>query len=302
MPAEHRRPLRLAGTLLAGALLVTGCSEDTSPGSDPVTSERSGAPRSGIGTYVALGDSFTAAPFVPTTDLAEGCFRSDGNYPSLLAEQLEPERFVDVSCGAATTADVTRSQTTVDGRGQVPPQLRAVRRDADLVTIGIGANDEDFFAAVATTCVTADASGLCTEAFLRRSRAALPRTGDRVAAVLQRVQRRAPEATVVLVGYPRLADPEQSCARIPVPTARLADIAELERRLNRALGRAARRAGALFADLRPDSRGHEVCSSDPWVNGVRTDEQAALALHPFAAGQEAAASEVLEVLEEEGRL
>ena len=37
------------------------------------------------------------------------------------------------------------------------------------------------------------------------------------------------------------------------------------------------------------STGHEVCSSDPWVNGSTTDESAALAFHPFAAGQEAVA-------------
>jgi lysophospholipase L1-like esterase len=298
MPAERRKLLRLAGPVL-GALLLSGCTEGSSLESDPAPSGPAAASLPEVRSYVALGDSFTAAPFVPSTDLAAGCFRSDANYPSLLAELLEPERFVDVSCGAATTADVTGPQATVDGRGQVPPQLRAVRRDADLVTVGIGANDEDFFAGVASTCVATDAPGLCTEEFLSRSQAVLPRTRDRVVAVLQQVQRRAPDATVVLVGYPRLADPEQPCARIPAPAERLADIATLERRLNQALRRAAGRAGAVFVDMHPASRGHEVCSSDPWVNGVRTDEEAALALHPFAAGQGAVAEEVLDVLQEE---
>ena len=32
-----------------------------------------------------MGDSFTAAPFVPLTDVAYGCYRSSNNYPSLLA-------------------------------------------------------------------------------------------------------------------------------------------------------------------------------------------------------------------------
>ena len=36
--------------------------------------------------YVAMGDSYTAAPFVPLTDVAYGCFRSSNNYPKLVAD------------------------------------------------------------------------------------------------------------------------------------------------------------------------------------------------------------------------
>ena len=38
------------------------------------------------------------------------------------------------------------------------------------------------------------------------------------------------------------------------------------------------------------SRGHDICSSDPWVNGRVTDRQRALAYHPFAAGMRADAA------------
>ena len=41
--------------------------------------------------YVAMGDSYTAAPFVPLTDVAYGCFRSSNNYPKLVAEALRVE-------------------------------------------------------------------------------------------------------------------------------------------------------------------------------------------------------------------
>lgn len=306
MPAEGRGLLR-SSALLVGALLLGACSAgsggspDSAPESDSVVSAPPETSLPEVRSYVALGDSFTSAPFVPSTDLAGGCFRSDSNYPSLLADELDSEHFVDVSCGAATTADVTGPQATVDGRGRVPPQLRAVRPDADLVTIGIGANDEDFFAVVASTCVASAAAGLCTDEFLQQTSAALPRTRDRVATVLQQVQRRAPEAEVVLVGYPRLVAPGRECENIPVSGDRLTEIAALERSLNRSLRSAARRTGALFVDMHGVSRGHEVCSSEPWVNGVRTDEEEALALHPFAAGQKAVAEQVLAVLQEEGR-
>ena len=32
--------------------------------------------------YVAMGDSFTAAPFVPLTDIAYGCYRSTQQLPA----------------------------------------------------------------------------------------------------------------------------------------------------------------------------------------------------------------------------
>jgi hypothetical protein len=35
--------------------------------------------------YVALGDSYVAAPLVPVTDVANGCFRSSAHYPSICA-------------------------------------------------------------------------------------------------------------------------------------------------------------------------------------------------------------------------
>ena len=56
------------------------------------TRDRSGAGAQkvteGVFTYVALGDSYTAAPFVPLTDVASGCYRSSNNYPRLLAAAL----------------------------------------------------------------------------------------------------------------------------------------------------------------------------------------------------------------------
>ena len=63
-----------------------------------------------IGQYVALGDSYTAAPLVPVTDVANGCFRSDHNYPALAAKALGAE-LEDRSCGGARTADLPPAST-----------------------------------------------------------------------------------------------------------------------------------------------------------------------------------------------
>jgi hypothetical protein len=66
-------------------------------------------------------------------------------------------------------------------------------------------------------------------------------------------------------------------------------VSQVEKRLRATLRAAAREAGADFVDLWGPSRGHEICSDDPWVNGGETDRSRALAYHPFAAEQQAVA-------------
>ena len=164
-------------------------------------------------SYAALGDSYTAAPFVPVTDLAEGCLRSNGNYPALLAAELGIEDVRDVSCSAAETGDVEAPQQVAGGQGTVAPQLRAVTRGTDLVTVGLGGNDEDLFATLvgcvggfgpaAPGATATPTPGRCLGTDVGAPTAAIARTGDRVEAALEAVTAKAPGAEVVLVGYPR---------------------------------------------------------------------------------------------------
>ena len=51
-----------------------------------------------------------------------------------------------------------------------------------------------------------------------------------------------------------------------------------------------------YVDLYALSRGHEVCSDEPWVNGRETDQARALAFHPFAEAARYGRGEVLRVL------
>ncbi len=307
MPADL---VERSGRTLAAAVVLTvllaGCSAAGDAAGDAAGAEpsrsRSDTPEAttaaaAVSVYAALGDSYTSAPLVPTTDLAEGCFRSDGNYPSLLEDRLEPDQFVDVSCSAADTDDVTGPQATAGGRGRVPAQLRAVPRDADLVTVGIGANDEGLFARL-IACVRDNAEAGCSAA-LASSGEVLRRTRDRVAEVLDAIESRAPKATVVLIGYPRLVAPESPCPLVPAPAERLDELAQVEVALDRSLQAAARSASAEYVDMHEASNGHEVCSPDPWVNGRRTDQERALAYHPFAVGQQAVAERVVELVAEQ---
>jgi lysophospholipase L1-like esterase len=280
----------LATALLAGCTSSGQALSPPSPRPDPTPS---------YGRYVALGDSYTAGPFIPTTDLAGGCLRSDHDYPSLVAARLHAGRLVDVSCSGARTRDLTHAQQPFPG-ARVPPQLRALTPATDLVTIGIGGNDLDLFGTVVRTCTrlrSQDPTGApCTRA-LTRTGLDLSHSGaviaNRVAAAVRAVRSRAPRARVLVVGYLRLVPDHGTCRRLPLATGDYALGRRVSATLDHALHSAAGRTGAEYVDMDAASRGHDVCSADPWVNGAVTDRQRALAYHPLRSGMRAVAREVV---------
>jgi lysophospholipase L1-like esterase len=287
--------------LLLVSALLAGCTAPAEPTAHPTE-----PPAAAYASYVALGDSFTAAPFVPTTDLAEGCLRSDGNYPALLADQLDIPDVTDVSCSGADTADLTGGQRTA-GDTRVPPQLDALDAGTDLVTLGIGGNDLDLFGTLVGVCGRLrhqPAAGSCAQALADRGVDVIGRAGrirGRVARAVRQVRSRAPGATVVVVGYPRLTPARGGCPALPFRAADRSWAQRAEQALSTALRRAAARSGALFVDMYAASAGHDVCADEPWVNGRRTDRDRALAFHPFPEGQEAVAVELAAVLDRQAR-
>lgn len=278
---------RLAAVVAVFSVLamLAGCGASPSrttprPAADPIA-------------YVALGDSYTAAPYVPTTDVAGGCFRSDHDYPSLLADSIGA-RLTDVSCVGATSADVTGRQQ-VSGQNSVPPQMRALSADTDLVTVGLGGNDGGLFGTLVGSCpLTGPTVGptrrgsTCQapdEAWVSRTLVATRATLTRM---LHVVRDRAPKATVLLVGYPSLVS-GTTCADLPLAPGAGPKFARVVAQLRDTQRAAAKAAGVGFVDVFAASRGHEICSAEPWVNGVHTDTHRALAVHPLAAGQQAVA-------------
>src|SRR6188472_4098739 len=91
-PTTPRRGRVLLTCLLSVApLTLAGCSASNSDSTQPTgagdTATVPSAPPTHL-KYVALGDSYAAAPLVPVTDVANGCFRSSSNYPSIVAKKL----------------------------------------------------------------------------------------------------------------------------------------------------------------------------------------------------------------------
>jgi GDSL-like lipase/acylhydrolase family protein len=285
-------PARISSPLVVLVLIAaaSGC------GGDHQSDTAHGA------AYVALGDSYTSgAGIEPISDA--GCTRSAVDYPSLVAKALEVRTFADRSCGSATTADLEKPQVAnlvrVNG-----PQLDAVTRDTTLVTAGIGLNNDFISIGLLITCLELDGGGPsrgCTE-YLSSPQSEIERQLDAAAGqveqALETVARKAPRATVVLVGYPRLVPDEGSCPdRLPVPDAQLTRMRDAMRYADEAFRRAADDADASYVDMYDLSEGHDICSSDPWISDYRGVPGKALNLHPFASYHEAVADAVVKLLE-----
>jgi hypothetical protein len=253
--------------------------------------------------YVALGDSYTAAPLIPEQS-TDGCFRSSRNYPSLVADELHIAEFVDRSCGGAQTTDMTQSE-----RPGIAPQFDALDRGTRLVTIGVGGNDFEIAATLYTQCrvlaTRAPAGAPCRAAMQRngtdRLLSRMPDLQDRMARLLAQIHQRSPRAKVLVVGYPQSVPANGTCrARLPIATGDYAYVREVIEAVNTVLQDATRSAGDTWIDVWRASAGHDICSAKPWVNGATTELGVAAALHPLAVEQAAVARLVVRALRSGG--
>jgi lysophospholipase L1-like esterase len=295
----RQRTLRAASALLLTALVwvLAGCSAANndsaagSPSKDGSDTSSSTANKPEVAKYVALGDSYTAAPLVPVTDVANGCFRSSGNYPTLAAKALGSQ-LQDRSCGGADTT----SFATAQGPG-IPAQKTALQADTDLVTVGFGGNDGAVFGTLINRCPalrSQDPNGApCAAAMSSAGKDAmltrLTQTQRKLTAVAEQVHRLSPKAKVLLVGYPQIVDADHVCSKLPLARGDYAYAERVNRALTEAVEGAAKASGSTYVDVWSASQGHDVCSADPWINGTVNDQKRAARFHPFAVEQQAVA-------------
>ncbi|HEV2774183.1 MAG TPA: SGNH/GDSL hydrolase family protein [Solirubrobacteraceae bacterium] len=249
--------------LAAGAVAVT-----TLRSSSESDAGASAAPASAPGAFVALGDSYSSGVGAGSYIGESGaCLRSRRAYPFGLGRPVTSFR----ACGGARTDDV------LDG------QLESFPSDTRLVTITIGGNDAGF-ADVLERCLfgsprACDARVDAAERFVR---SALPARLRRVYAA---IRERAPDATVIVAGYPRLFARRPWCGGV----GRIDDAEQ--RRLNEGANllvrtiaaEVARHRGFRFVDVREAFEGGGVCASSPRILGAT--RPAFASFHPTARGQ-----------------
>jgi lysophospholipase L1-like esterase len=219
-------------------------------------------------------------------------YRSDHNYATLTAQSLQVPALADITCGGATTVELTQAQ------GTNPAQLSVLTTDTDLVTLQIGGNDIGFgenlqtcltsgaFNPFASPCKNQDTAG-GTDQLLQRIQATAPK----IAAAVQAIRARSPQAKVLVLGYPTIVPNTGYGCRPSVPLA-FGDVPYLRdtaKARNAMIAQQAQANGATYVDVYTPSIGHDVCqaSGTRWVEGLSQPY-----FHPNAAGHAAVAQTV----------
>jgi hypothetical protein len=250
--------------------------------------------------YVALGDSYSAASGVLPPDLTAPlqCLRSIRNYPHAIAGATGAQ-LTDVTCGAAETKDFFEPQYP-----GVPPQLEAVKKDTELVTMTIGGNDSGVFINAILSCGSAglltlgqgspckDRYGSSFEDTIRTT------TYPALVNALGAVRDKAPTARVAILGYPWIMPASGGCFdKMPVAEGDVPYLRGIQTTLNDAVRRAAAATGSTYVNLNVVSEGHDACKpiGVRWVEPVLQGTNAVI-VHPNALGEREMADRTMTVL------
>lgn len=223
--------------------------------------------------HVNLGDSYSAAVGTggeaPSPPL--GCVQGQGpDHVSRLDRRRPVELLLDAACSGATSADV-RSVVAL-------PVVTAALGEAELVTLTLGGNDVGWTQYLRACSRVGERSlpGACDLLLSQadaRIGAAAASAGTTLAAIDV-----ATDATVVVLGYPRLME---GTADTPfITAARAAQLNVLTDQLNAALRQAAVAEGATFADVSSRFEGHGIDAADPWIVFDLANPAAPGSLHP----------------------
>lgn len=217
--------------------------------------------------YVALGDSYSSGEGAGSYTGGD-CDRSPNAYSALWANANHPSSYVSLACAGATTTDVINDQI---------PSLPAT---TTLVSITIGGNDENF-AGIMTDCNLRGTSTCVNEINTAEAdaRANLP---GKLANLYAAIKAKAPNAKIVVLGYPWFYDLTKSCIGLS-QTSRTSIDGGIDV-LDSITSTAAQKAGATYADVRSAFAAHEICDSNRWLHSINfLDIQESY--HPTADGQ-----------------
>ncbi|AWK08550.1 NocE [Streptomyces spongiicola] len=191
-----------------------------------------------------------------------------------------------IACSGARSYNITRTSQN----GELPQIDKGyLDENTTLVTISIGGNDAQF-ADIVQACFKGAGQGSCmthhfkvedandpelTAAFKDDFRPMADIAEDvivdhvtpRIVNSLKAIKAKAPNAKIVLMGYPPLMSDNGSC----VPTIDQAEgswMNSMGNLLNRQMDKAAASAGATFADPTNDFKGKAICGDPETVHGI----------------------------------
>jgi lysophospholipase L1-like esterase len=258
---QRRLSIGLIAALVAIFAITPAASAATTGGNRPL--------------IVGVGDSFTSGegnpPFLFGTDTtADQCHRSLAAYPYVVARMLRA-RGRDIACSGAQTKDLFATFKSES------PQVSRLGNADDVVTT-IGGNDVNALQSIENPPSSAQFA------------AELQALEPVLVSTYQKLQAAAPNAQIFAVAYPSLigANATSSC---PLSTSQRQTVITATEALDQTIQTAATQAHVNFVNDFDAFTGHELCTSDPWVNGVNLIHPS-YSLHPNEQGQMAIARSV----------
>ncbi len=243
----------------------------------------------GAVSYVSMGDSYTSGPgilpYAPTAPA--DCGQSELNYPHLVADALKLS-LTDVSCGGAKTENFTVAQYP-----DQPPQFDALSESTEVISVGMGGNDNNVFGTLVQGCTETDlkSSGKapCEEKYGAFAAKALEEDKAPAEAALREMKAIAPHAKVFIVGYPDIVPKHGECfSDLPWAEGDLKWFRKsVEMKGNGFIKAEAKANGAVFVDTFKASEGHDLCQpvGTRWIEPL-FGSLTGVAVHPNALGEQ----------------
>ena len=237
------------------------------------------------GSYVAIGDSFTAgqgaAPY-----LGE-CLRSQfASYPAITAGSSSYREALNFACSGANTAATLRQVAAIDPRTKLK---------ASLVTITVGGIDAGSNLVLAA-CAPDPTSAVCVTAVGTATANLQTVVGPTLVGTYTTVAAAFPKARIVVLNYPRLFDPSLATDPTFGPLAvTMNGATDLLNTVIRGAVTVTNNPRVSLTDVTDEFAGHGIGSTVPYIsfNGDPSDPSEPANFHPNALGNTAGYSAAL---------
>ncbi|MFN8149983.1 MAG: SGNH/GDSL hydrolase family protein [Solirubrobacterales bacterium] len=206
--------------------------------------------------YVALGDSYSSGTGTRSY-YDSGCQRSNYSYAKIIGAERPNTSVNLVACSGAKTGDVLANQVS------------ALSSSTRWASITIGGNDAGF-SDVITACALPSWASNCdgkidtAQSYIKNT---LP---GKLTSVYSSIKSKAPNATVIVLSYPRLFMGEDCNAGTFFGSGEMTRLNQTADLLRDKIKAAAAAQGSrfVFKDAIGPFTGHAVCSSTEWLNGL----------------------------------
>ena len=246
-----------------------------------VTDAKKGVPVPPGVRLVVIGDSTAAGAGLPAVRNAsradQACGRSTDSYAEDLARS-NGWQVMNLACNSAT---ISQGLLGPEGRGgeTVPAQLDAAQRatHASAVIVSVGADDLDWSAMLRLCAVAKTCNDKATTAYFQQQLHSFSKDYlqllDELAALPSHPQ-------VIINRYYNPFDLQLAClGKVGLTAAKERTLSSRLATLNAVLAKGAAEFG--FTSVKPDFTGHQLCTTQPYVQGL--DDPAPF--HPTVMGQ-----------------